>query len=525
MARRAGTTSSVDPRTDRRLTFGGRASATVPPGAPLLSDPVALSVAADSDLVVSVHLPRRTPATTVHAFPYQDGYAAAGNVTGSADITPTEVLGKWYFLTGVSVTGGRDSTVVAFGDSITDGAETTRGADRRWPDVLARRFQADRDLRHLGVVNSGISGNRLLHDPNPPAGSPAEGYANYFGQAALRRFDRDVLARPGASHVIVLLGVNDLGHPGTSAPESERVSAQDVIDGHRRLIARAHAHGLLVHGGTITPFKDDTFGFYSPENEAARQTVNRWIRTSGEYDLSLIHQTCTRTTRAWRHWRRRSRCACSAEDRCGVTSRRPRSPRTARTYSTGSASTVRSASSVSRTISASDPSSWSSHRVIPTPNAVTPACAARVAVRSSTPRSRKPSRIAFDSAESFHSSRSRSPASVWITERRVRMYSRCPSNTPSAIVRNPCRITAIGPSDGGASAIIFATSAGNSSSPTNSTSRLSAKCRKNVRVVSPARAVICGTVVSANPCSTNRSTAARLSRSRASGSHLPTRPS
>ncbi|PRY44492.1 SGNH/GDSL hydrolase family protein [Umezawaea tangerina] len=284
VARRAGTTSSVDPRTDRRLTFGGRASATVPPGAPLLSDPVALSVAADSDLVVSVHLPRRTPATTVHAFPYQDGYAAAGNVTGSADITPTEVLGKWYFLTGVSVTGGRDSTVVAFGDSITDGAETTRGADRRWPDVLARRFQADRDLRHLGVVNSGISGNRLLHDPNPPAGSPAEGYANYFGQAALRRFDRDVLARPGASHVIVLLGVNDLGHPGTSAPESERVSAQDVIDGHRRLIARAHAHGLLVHGGTITPFKDDTFGFYSPENEAARQTVNRWIRTSGEYD-------------------------------------------------------------------------------------------------------------------------------------------------------------------------------------------------------------------------------------------------
>jgi lysophospholipase L1-like esterase len=284
VAKRAGSASAVEPRSDRRLTFGGRPSATVPPGAPLLSDPVALPVTADSDLVVSVHLPSRTPATTVHAFPYQDGYVAAGNVTGSADITPTAVLGKWHFLTGVSVTGRRDSTVVAFGDSITDGAETTRGANRRWPDVLARRFQDDRGLRHLGVVNAGISGNRLLHDPNPPAGHPAEAYANYFGQAALRRFDRDVLAQPGVEHVIVLLGVNDLGHPGTSAPESERVTAQDIIDAHRQLIARAHAQGLRVHGGTITPFKDDAFGFYSPENEAARQTVNRWIRTTGEYD-------------------------------------------------------------------------------------------------------------------------------------------------------------------------------------------------------------------------------------------------
>ncbi|MCS7475254.1 SGNH/GDSL hydrolase family protein [Umezawaea endophytica] len=284
VARRAGAASAIDPRTDRRLTFGGRASATVPPGAPLLSDPVALPVAADSDLVVSVHLPRRTPATTVHAFPYQDGYLAAGNVAGRVDITPTAVLGKWHFLTGVSVTGGRDATVVAFGDSITDGAETTRGANRRWPDVLARRLRAEPGPRHLGVVNAGISGNRLLHDPNPPAGHPAEAYANYFGQAALRRFDRDVLSQPGAAHVVVLLGVNDLGHPGTSAPESERVTAQDIIAAHRQLIARAHAAGLRIHGGTITPFKDDTFGFYSPENEAARQTVNHWIRTSGEHD-------------------------------------------------------------------------------------------------------------------------------------------------------------------------------------------------------------------------------------------------
>ncbi|WP_328887963.1 GDSL-type esterase/lipase family protein [Streptomyces sp. NBC_00316] len=118
----------------------------------------------------------------------------------------------------------------------------------------------------------------------PPAGSDAENFAAYFGESALRRFDRDAAAQPGAEHVIVLLGVNDLGHPGTVAPESERVSAQDIIDAHRQIIARAHERGLTVYGGTILPFKNDTLGFYSPGNGAARQTVNHWIRTSGAYD-------------------------------------------------------------------------------------------------------------------------------------------------------------------------------------------------------------------------------------------------
>ncbi len=270
--------SSVVPGTDRRLTFGGRGSVTVPAGVSVVSDPVSLTVAADTDLVVSVYLPTRVAGSTVHAFPYQDGYVAAGNVTASSRITLSAVLGKWHFLTGVSVSGG-GSTVVAFGDSITDGAETTRGANRRWPDVLARRLHG-----RSGVVNAGISGNRLLHDPNPPPGHPAEAFAAYFGQSALRRFDRDVLAQPGVSHVVVLLGVNDLGHPGTVAPPSEAVSAEDIIAAHRMLIARARAAGLRIIGGTITPFKGDTFGFYSPENEAARQAVNRWIRTSGEHD-------------------------------------------------------------------------------------------------------------------------------------------------------------------------------------------------------------------------------------------------
>ncbi|MGX1504931.1 UNVERIFIED_CONTAM: lysophospholipase L1-like esterase [Streptomyces graminofaciens] len=283
----SGPPTRIDPRTDRPLTFGGRTSVTIPAGAPAVSDPLPMRVPAGSDLVVSIHLPERTPGSTVHAFAFQHNHVAAGNVTGRTDIVATATLDRWYFLTGVSVSRGRperSSAVVAFGDSITDGSDTDVNANHRWPDFLARRLDAAPGPYTVGVLNQGISGNRLLHDPNPPAGSDAENFAAYFGQSALRRFDRDVAAQPGARHVIVLLGVNDLGHPGTVAPVSETVSAADIIDGHRQIIARAHERGLKVHGGTILPFKNDTFGFYSPRNEAARQAVNHWIRTSGEYD-------------------------------------------------------------------------------------------------------------------------------------------------------------------------------------------------------------------------------------------------
>lgn len=282
-----GPASRIDPRTDRPLTFGGRSSVTVPAGAPLLSDQVALRVPAGSDLVVSVHLPERTAGSTLHAFALRQNYVASGNVTGRTDIDATSTNDRWYFLTGVSVTTGRakgSSAVVTLGDSITDGANTEPGADHRWPDFLAQRLHTAYGPYARGVLNEGISGNRLLHDPNPPAGSDAENFAAYFGQAALRRFDRDVAAQPGAGHLIVLLGVNDLGHPGTVAPESERVSAADLIAGHRQLIARAHERGLKAYGGTILPFKGDTLGFYSPANEAARTAFNHWLRTSGDYD-------------------------------------------------------------------------------------------------------------------------------------------------------------------------------------------------------------------------------------------------
>ena len=286
----SGASTAAVAGTDRRVTFGGRGDVTVPAGAPLVSDPVRLRLAPGGDLVVSLYLPDRTPVTTLAAFAFQQNVIANGDVTAARTVTPVATVTQNLFLSGVAVRT-RGSAVVTLGDSITNGANTGANLNHRWPDRLAARLRAAGIDR--GVANVGVSGNRLLHDPNPPAGSGAEAYAAYFAQSALRRFDRDVLAQPGREYLVVLLGVNDLGHPGTVAPAAEVVSADDLIFGHRQLISRAHEAGLRVLGGTILPFKGDTLGFHSPENERKRAALNRWIRTSGAYDAVLDFDRAT----------------------------------------------------------------------------------------------------------------------------------------------------------------------------------------------------------------------------------------
>ncbi|MBU2664567.1 SGNH/GDSL hydrolase family protein [Actinoplanes bogorensis] len=283
VALRSGTGASTAtvPGTDRRVTFSNHAAVTIPAGSPLVSDPVRLRVPPGGDLAVSLYLPARTPATTLAAFAFQDNVIADGDVTAARTVTPVATIGQYLFLSGVSVRD-RGAAVVTLGDSITNGANTPNNLNHRWPDLLAARLRAAG--ADLGIANVGISGNRLLHDPNPAPGSDAEGFAAYFGHSGLRRFDRDVVAQPGARFVIVLLGVNDLGHPGTVAPASETVSADDLIAGHRQLIARAHAAGLVAIGGTVLPFKGDTLGFFTEANERKRDVLNRWIRAGGEYD-------------------------------------------------------------------------------------------------------------------------------------------------------------------------------------------------------------------------------------------------
>jgi lysophospholipase L1-like esterase len=287
--------TDIDPATDRTVTFGGATSATVPSGAPLASDPVDLTVAPDSDLVVSLYLPEPTAAGTLHSFPFQLNAVADGNVTAEASVDPVREPEQWLFLSGVSVAApNRSAAIVTLGDSITDGATTAVGANHRWPDLLSDRLRDAPHLPDRGVLNVGISGNRLLRDPHSAAGSDGESFAAYAGHSGLRRFDRDVLAQPGARYVITLLGVNDIGQPGgRSVPAGQTVTAQQLIDGHRQLVARTRSAGLSVYCGTILPFGGSA-SFDTPENEATRGTLNEWIRTSGECDAVVDFDAAVR---------------------------------------------------------------------------------------------------------------------------------------------------------------------------------------------------------------------------------------
>jgi lysophospholipase L1-like esterase len=262
---------------DRPLTFSGRTSISIPPNALVLSDPVKLNVPAGGDLAVSIFLPRAATGAGIHYSAQQTSYIGAGNLTGAPSIPDAATITSWVFLTSVDVLVPESaSAVVAFGDSITDGARSTIDANHRWPDVLARRLRARQGGTKIGVLDAGIGGNRILHDAT----------ANVrFGVNALARFDRDVLAQSGVKYVIVLEGINDLGHAGSSAPESETVSAEDLIAGLKQLIERAHEHGIKIFGGTLTPFEGTPFaGYFTPEKERKRKALNEWIRTGKAFD-------------------------------------------------------------------------------------------------------------------------------------------------------------------------------------------------------------------------------------------------
>jgi len=273
--RRSG--SSIAPGSDRPVTFNGRASVSVPANALMLSDPVKLNLPAGGELAISIFLPKEAGGAGIHYAAQQTAYIGSGDLTRASSFDNPATITSWVFLTGVDVLAPQAaSTVVAFGDSITDGARSTVDANRRWPDVLAARLLASRGLKPLGVLDAGIGGNRILHDAS----------ANVrFGVNALARFDRDVLAQAGVRYVIVLEGINDLGHAGGSAPISESVTADDIIAGLSQMIERAHEKGLKIFGATLTPFEGTAApGYFTPEKEKMRKAVNEWIRTGKAFD-------------------------------------------------------------------------------------------------------------------------------------------------------------------------------------------------------------------------------------------------
>ena len=265
-----GPDGAILPGSDRAVTFSGARTANAPPGAPLVSDPVALPTKALARLRVSLFLPGDTAGCTCHMSGQELVQVSPPGDFTEKPLPPATGPAQYRaFLSGVEIEtiAAPGPVIVAFGDSITDGYLSTAGADRRWPDRLAERLTARFPGRAVAVINAGIGGNRVL----------SEGAIAIFGQSALSRFDRDVLSIPGATHVIVLEGVNDLGASRTAPP-----TAADLISGYRQLIARAHAHGLKIIGATILPYGGA--GYFSAAGEAQRQAINTWIRTGPEFD-------------------------------------------------------------------------------------------------------------------------------------------------------------------------------------------------------------------------------------------------
>ena len=273
---------SIVPGSDRSLTFGGKAGVDIPAGAPMLSDPVSLKIPAFTGVAISLYVAKQSSASSFHQLGQQaTRLSGPGDFTGAPDLPGATETRSWYWLADLEImTSQQTSGLVTFGDSITDGFGAKPGEYQDWPDLLAERLAQTAGSPKFAVANEGIGGNRILHDG--------------AGVSALARFDRDVLAKPGVTEMILLEGINDIGWPNMKPPNGKSetmqkgpfadqvVTAGDLIQGMKQLIERAHCHGIKVFGATMTPYEGA--GYFTPAGETVRETVNEWIRSGGAFD-------------------------------------------------------------------------------------------------------------------------------------------------------------------------------------------------------------------------------------------------
>jgi lysophospholipase L1-like esterase len=274
--------SAITAGSDRALMFNGKSSVTIAQGASMTSDPVDLEIPALGDLAISVYIPGESGQLTTHGTGLHTTYISKGNVTSAPMLDDTTTTRSWYWITSVDVMAPADAgAIVAFGDSITDGATSTNDADRSWPSVLAARLVASPGAPKLSVLNLGISGNRILTDG--------------AGVNALARFDRDVLGQAGVKWLMIMEGINDIGGttgpPRGNAPPATPVTADDLILPMKQMIERAHTHGIKVIGCTLTPYQGAAY--YSDKGEEVRMAVNQWIKTGGAFDAVIDYDRVT----------------------------------------------------------------------------------------------------------------------------------------------------------------------------------------------------------------------------------------
>jgi len=261
------TGSSIDPASDRQLTFGGNKSVELRPGQVIVSDPVSFAFKPVSDLAVSLYMKKAQGPPTNHMPGLHTAYVANGDATAAASMPDAATNTAYVWLKSIDVDAPPGSFAIAcLGDSITDGFATTVDADQAWPTLLAKRLSA-KSGAPVSVINEGISGNQILRDG--------------AGVSALARFDRDIVGEPGVHWVVLLEGINDINIHG-QITGSDALTADDLIAGDKQLIARAHMNHIKIAGATLTP--DAGVWLAGPTGEATRQRLNEWIRTSKACD-------------------------------------------------------------------------------------------------------------------------------------------------------------------------------------------------------------------------------------------------
>jgi len=277
-------TSEIDPKNDRPLTFAGSADVTIPPGAEFVSDAVDYPVSPLSDLAVTIYFEAAPARETGHPGSRATSWYVHGNAVASPTLSEPKHVDHWYQVSEIDVQAPAvAAAVVALGDSITDGHGATTNGNDRWTDVLAQRLQGTPATRDIGVSNQGIGGNHLLIDG--------------LGPNALARFDRDALAPAGVRWVILFEGINDLGglvRTGDVSAQEHAALVSHVIAADQQMITRAHAHGLRVYGATITPYVGSDYYHPGPLSEADRQQVNEWIRAAGHFDAVIDFDSVVR---------------------------------------------------------------------------------------------------------------------------------------------------------------------------------------------------------------------------------------
>jgi lysophospholipase L1-like esterase len=277
------TESSITSGSDHALTFLGKPGCTIQPGVVVTSDPVNMTVAPLADLSVSLFFPGETGPPTSHGTGLHYTYIKEGDQTAASSMPDAQRTTQYHFLAGIDVMAPPSaSALVTFGDSITDGSQSTVETNHNWPSLLAARLAASK--APIGVANVGIGGNRVLRDG--------------AGASALARFDRDVLSQPGVKYLMVLEGINDIGH-GAAGGDGDLITIEELIGAHKRIIEMAHAHGIKAIGCTLTPFEGAA---YSREaGEVLRSALNQWIRSSGAYDGVADFDAATRDSKNSKH--------------------------------------------------------------------------------------------------------------------------------------------------------------------------------------------------------------------------------